>query len=295
MMRNRLPITDYGVPAQSSTLGVSGRILAIFAHPDDESLLAGGTLAACVAQGHEVAILSLTRGEAGPISDPRVTRQTLGMVREGELRAAAAALGVTYVECLGYPDGELAWLDNEEIEEVITYRIETFQPEVVITFGPEGLYWHPDHIATHNFTMAAIERAAHLGLTPWVYHATWPDYLAGAMVVAVATERPDADLWGLHPSDFGVPNSAITIVTDVRLFAQAKMRAIRSHRSQLAPNHLFQVLPDELAEQFLGHEYFVRVHPKHAEGDLLQSYISPRLKIQNSKFKTQNRPEVAHG
>jgi N-acetyl-1-D-myo-inositol-2-amino-2-deoxy-alpha-D-glucopyranoside deacetylase len=274
-----------------------GRVLAIFAHPDDESLLAGGTLAACAAQGHEVAILSLTRGEAGPISQPGINRETLGTVRETELRAAATALGVSNVECLGYPDGELSWADGVEIEADIAGRIEAWRPEVVITFGPEGLYWHPDHIATHNFTTAAIEQAAGVGFAPWVYHVTWPDHLAGEMVAAIAklAQGRDVDLWGLHPSDFGVPTAEITTVVDVRPFTEAKVRAIRSHRSQLAADHLFQVMPIELAKKFLAQEYFVRVQPKNATDDLLQSYVSPNFVIRNPQSTLRNRQGVAHG
>jgi LmbE family N-acetylglucosaminyl deacetylase len=273
------------------------RVLAIFSHPDDESLLAGGTLAACAANGHEVAILSLTRGEAGPIFHPGIVRDTLDAVRESELHAAATALGVANVECLGYPDGELSWLDVEEIEADIAGRIEASRPDLIITFGSEGLYWHPDHIATHNITVAAIKRVSSVRVASWVYYATWPDQLAEEMVAAMAklTQGPDVDLWGLHPSDFGVPASEITTEIDVRSFVQAKLRAIRSHRSQLAPNHLFQVMPDDLAERFLGHEYFVRAQPKDALEDRLQSYVSQHSVIQNPKSKIHNRHGVAHG
>src|SRR5713101_5246819 len=96
----------------------SGGIVGIFAHPDDESIVAGGTLAACAAAGYDVAILSVTRGEQGPIAHPELaTQQTLGAVREAELRAAASALGLAEgaADCLGYPDGELEWTDPAPI------------------------------------------------------------------------------------------------------------------------------------------------------------------------------------
>src|SRR5436305_12169867 len=91
-------------------------LLAVFAHPDDESLVAGGALAACAAAGVEVALVCATRGELGPIAEAGLaTRETLAAAREAELRAAGRALGVSAVECLGYPDGELAWCDESAL------------------------------------------------------------------------------------------------------------------------------------------------------------------------------------
>src|SRR5438093_12942707 len=102
----------------------AGRIVAIFAHPDDESIVAGGTLAACAAAGVEIVIACMTRGEQGPIAHPEfATAETLGAVRETELRAAASVLGAGTVECLGYPDGELDWADAAEIEPDLAHRI----------------------------------------------------------------------------------------------------------------------------------------------------------------------------
>src|SRR5690349_4600204 len=89
------------------------RLLAVFAHPDDESLVAGGVIAACAAAGVEVALVCATRGELGPIADAALaTRQTLAAVREAELRAAGRALGAHAVECLSYPDGGLHCCDG---------------------------------------------------------------------------------------------------------------------------------------------------------------------------------------
>src|SRR5436305_7516470 len=107
-------------------------VLGIFAHPDDESILVGGTLAACAAAGLEVAVLSLTRGERGGIADRSLaTRQTLGARRELELNEAAQVLGVRGVECLSYSDGELSTTARDEILREVTRRLAGAAPSLV--------------------------------------------------------------------------------------------------------------------------------------------------------------------
>ncbi len=248
-------------------------ILAVFAHPDDESLVAGGTLAGCAAAGVDVIVVSLTRGEQGPIADCVATRETLGAVREMELRVAGARLGLRAVECLGYPDGELAWIDATQVESELMQTMRRWQPEVVITFGPDGLYWHPDHIAVHAFTTRALDQIGDSENTPWFYHATWPEGLARELVATMEAHGLAAGLWGLHPDDFGVPLSSITTVLDVRPFLMAKLDALRSHRSQMGRHHLFTELPFDVAEKFLSHEYFIRAHPSDSAGDRLSEIV----------------------
>jgi LmbE family N-acetylglucosaminyl deacetylase len=246
----------------------NSRLVAIFAHPDDESLLAGGTLAACTAAGLDVVLLTVTRGEQGPISHPALaTRETLGAVREAELAAAASALGIRTVVCLDYPDGELAWTNEREIGVDLARHIRFWQPEAVITFGPEGLYWHPDHIAVHRHAMAAVDAMTAEGLSPWVYHATLPKGRMAELVSAMAMHDLPAGLWNLQPDDFGVPTSSITTVIDVRRFVRAKLCALRCHRTQLDQDHVFQRIPDHLAEEFLGTEYFLRARQPQAAAD----------------------------
>src|SRR5207244_8975348 len=121
---------------------------------------------------------SMTRGEQGPIANPELaTPETLGAVRETELRSAGRALGVPTIECLDYPDGELESADANEVVADLAQRLKDLHPQTVITFGPEGLYWHPDHIAVHRFTMEAITALANEGCVDGlsVYHATYPN------------------------------------------------------------------------------------------------------------------------
>src|SRR5262249_1712800 len=163
----------------------SGNLLAIFAHPDDESLVAGGTLAACAAAGVAVQIVCGTHRGQGPIAPPPLaTPGSLGAGRAAELRTAADALGVGGVECLDYPDGALRWSDPDRLRDDLAGRVRAGRPDAVITFGPEGLYWHRDHIAVHRATTAALDTLAGNGYAPWLYLATWPHGLAESLASA---------------------------------------------------------------------------------------------------------------
>src|SRR5215216_5338287 len=138
------------------TDGAYRRILGVYAHPDDETFCTGGTFARYAAEGSEIMLVSATRGQAGQIRSASVaTRRTLGRVREAELRLASQRLGVAYVECWDYADGTLASVDRGDLEDRIGGVIRAFQPEAVFTFGDDGAYGHPDHIAIGLATTAA--------------------------------------------------------------------------------------------------------------------------------------------
>jgi len=260
-----LPGERNGAPAE--------RLLAIFAHPDDESIVAGGTLAACAAAGVEVVVVSATRGEQGPIADAGLaTRATLGDVREGEFQQACALLGVRTAECWRFPDGELDDAKADLARE-ITSAIHRWRPGVVISFGRDGLYRHPDHVAVHGATAAAL-CAVTAAAAPWAYQATWPEDWMAELVAAVTARGLTSDLWGLDPDDFGVARSSITTVVDVRAFLTHKLGALESHRSQLTPRHLFRVIPRDLQEHYLGLEFFVRAQPREAERDWLCGVVA---------------------
>jgi LmbE family N-acetylglucosaminyl deacetylase len=255
------------------------RLLAIFAHPDDESMMAGGTLAACGALGAEVRLLSMTHGELGPIADGKTTRRALGGMRAGELQEAGRALGVRETQCLDYPDGTLRSVDARAAASDLSDRILVWRPDVVITFGPEGLYWHKDHMAVHRFVVEAIRQVVRVGANPWLYFATWPAGMTTELVHEMEVRELAADLWGLSPGDFGAPAETITTKVDVRRFLGRKVQALRSHRTQLPADHLFTNLPGDLAERFLGWEYFVRAHPRETDRDLLRDLVSGTIKV----------------
>jgi LmbE family N-acetylglucosaminyl deacetylase len=147
---------------------VARRILGMFAHPDDEVFCVGGTVAAAVDAGAEAMILSATRGEAGQIRDASAaTRATLGAVREQELRDACSQLGVQHVRCLDHIDGTLAGIDRPSFVAELGAVVDEFDPDVVVTFGSDGAYGHPDHIAVSEATTEACLARPHVR----VYHS----------------------------------------------------------------------------------------------------------------------------
>ncbi|MFL5820640.1 MAG: PIG-L deacetylase family protein [Solirubrobacteraceae bacterium] len=258
------------------------RLLAVFAHPDDESLLAGGTLAACSASGVEVEVISMTRGERAVAGGAPAGAAELGAVRELELREAAAALGVRRAECLDYPDGGLEWVAPGEGAGELAARISRRRPQAVITFGAEGLYWHPDHVAVHRLSTAALDATAGAdpaASPPWVYAATWPDDLAARLVSRLQAEGLPADIWGLDPAAFGVAAESITTVVDIRAFLEPKLRALSMHASQLRQGHALAALPERLARDLLGHEYFIRLRAPAATPDWLSDTVESGTRL----------------
>ena len=139
----------------------SPRLMGVFAHPDDEIFCAGGTLARYAAAGSRTAVVSATRGEAGQIRDARAaTRRTLGAVRERELQQACALLGVAQTRCLDYHDGTLQSVDAARLADDVAAVIDSFRPDAVITFGSDGAYGHPDHVAISAAVTAACRTTA---------------------------------------------------------------------------------------------------------------------------------------
>ena len=151
------------------------RLLGVFAHPDDEVFCAGGTMARAAEAGAEVMIVSATRGERGQIRDPAAaTQRTLGAVRERELRAAAAELGVHQVRVFAYPDGSLRD-HRRSLRADLAEVMGQFDPDTVITFGADGGYGHPDHVAVSRATTEAFrELFAGWGRRRRLYHAVFP-------------------------------------------------------------------------------------------------------------------------
>jgi LmbE family N-acetylglucosaminyl deacetylase len=138
------------------------RLMAILAHPDDESLGNGAALARYAAEGVEVTLVTATRGQRGWLGEPSGNPglEALGRIRESELRAAGAALGLREVVLLDYVDGELDRADPDAVICELVAHIRRVRPQVVLTFGLDGAYGHPDHMAISQLTTGAIVRAA---------------------------------------------------------------------------------------------------------------------------------------
>ncbi len=138
------------------------KLMCIMAHPDDETLGVGSTLAKYADEGIEVYLVTATRGERGWFGtrEDFPGKEALGRIREAELRCAAQTLGIKQVEFLDYIDGDLDKADPTEAVGKIVESIRRVRPDVVITFPPDGAYGHPDHIAICQFTTAALVSAA---------------------------------------------------------------------------------------------------------------------------------------
>ncbi len=257
-------------------------LLAVFAHPDDESIMMGGALAFYVRRGIEVNVLCATRGEWGTSDDLSADeRQNLGTIREEELRKACQILGANLLGFLDCPDGKVNETDWMETEEKIVRHIRQTRPQVVVTFGPDGLYWHPDHIATSSITTRAFASAGDAncfrnqigeGLKAFqpakLYYAAYPDFLMRQMAANVVKENDSNHLWGFSADSFGVSSHQITTMLNVKETLPEKMRAIRSHKTQLAPNNIFSLIDDEAANLFLSREYFKLTQPEPDFKDL---------------------------
>jgi len=232
-------------------------VVAVFAHPDDESLACGGTLARLADAGMRVVLICASHGEQGSTGGPGHA-QELGRARAGELGAAAAALGAAEVIILDYPDGELRWTRVTEFHAELTLFLRDRRPSAVITFGEDGLYWHPDHIGIYEHTTAVV---ASLGnRAPALYYVTM---VPGVMtqIVAAARQRgwmaPSEGFWSLAPDAFGFAARPATIAVDVVPWVPRKLAAIQCHRSQVGVGHPLE-LDDSAARAWLGVEHFHR-------------------------------------
>jgi N-acetyl-1-D-myo-inositol-2-amino-2-deoxy-alpha-D-glucopyranoside deacetylase len=264
------------VPA-SSLPGLMG----IWAHPDDEAFSMGGILARAVRLGYPAAIVCATRGEEGKIAEgTNATQETLGAVREQELRAAGAALGVSDISFLDYIDGHLAEADEHEAVGRIVRQIRRVRPAVVVTFAANGGYGHPDHIAIHRLTLVAIA-AAHdpqqyaeqlaAGLQPHrvrkVYYGAMPRSRLLQMREEIRARGgedfiPGGDAGTIPFEEMGTPDEEITTrvaIGDAEF--EAKLQALSAHATQMPADSPFAQATPEQLRQFMGYEPFVLVPP----------------------------------
>jgi LmbE family N-acetylglucosaminyl deacetylase len=272
------------------------RLMAVLAHPDDESLGVGGTLAKYGSEGVETFLLTATRGERGRYrGHGRDDREypgsdAMGRIRESELRAAASILGIREVSLLEYCDQELDRADPREAVARIVSHVRRIRPDVVITFGPDGAYGHPDHIAISQFTTAAMVSAADASfvlrgdaasmphhVVAKLYYIAWPASTWGAyqqvfrkLVSAVDGVERQAVPW---------PDWSITTVIDTRAFWPTVWRAISCHESQIAAYERLKDVPPEHHAALWGCQSFYRAFSivnggRQQETDLLDGIRS---------------------
>jgi LmbE family N-acetylglucosaminyl deacetylase len=236
------------------------RVLAVFAHPDDEAIACGGTLARLADAGAHVIVLCASCGEKGSTSDPSLVPDgDLGRVRKDELFAAARTLGIAEVQILNHPDGSLRWAHIQEFVGEIVAVITQHRPDAVITFAEDGLYWHVDHVGVHERTEAAVRSLG--DEAPPLYYVTMPPGLMQAIVedsILNGWGPTDSSFWGIPAKAFGIAAKPAHLTVDVRPWAPRKLAAIRCHRTQLGPSNPFALMADAEAPKWIGVEHFRR-------------------------------------
>lgn len=202
-------------------------VLGVFAHPDDETFGPGATLARLAGEGHAVHLLTATRGEAGTIGvSASLGRQELARVREAELVAACAALGIHPPEILPLPDYGLSRLDEETLLRPFVRKIRSVRPDILLSFHADGISGHLDH----RTVTARAERAFDLAADP----AVWP-YLGSPFAVQRfwAYSVPESRARRVTTRRlFAVPDQAMDAILDVRAYVNAKRAAVAAHASQ---------------------------------------------------------------
>ena len=199
-------------------------LLLIFAHPDDETFLTGGTACRYAGEGVRVVLVSATRGESGKAGDPPLcSPEELPAFREQEMRRAAAILGIDEVHLLGYHDRELAAAPPEQIREQLVTIIRGCQPSVVVSFDPNGGNAHPDHIAISRFTADAVSAAAD---PRWLPSAGLPH--STGRVVWPTGRGP----WRLVREPDTAAHPGVDFMIDVSACRERKAAALRVHATQ---------------------------------------------------------------
>lgn len=244
------------------------KLMCVLAHPDDESLATGGILAKYAAIGVQTYLIMATRGErgwTGPAADYPGPRP-LGQLREAELRAAAQVLGLREVLYLDYQDGELDRADHFEAVAKIVAQLRRVRPDVVVTFDPNGMYGHPDHIAISQLATTAVVAAADPsyhepagGLPHRVAKLYYRVFLQaeqepyeatfGRLVMPVDSVERRFTAW---------PEWAITTRIDTSAYWAQVWRAISCHRSQLPGYQRLQALPIEDRASLLASQTYYR-------------------------------------
>ncbi|MET8612843.1 N-acetyl-1-D-myo-inositol-2-amino-2-deoxy-alpha-D-glucopyranoside deacetylase [Streptomyces misionensis] len=266
------------------------RLLLVHAHPDDESINNGATMAKYVAEGAHVTLVTCTLGERGECIPPglrHLTGPALGAHRRGELAAALAALGVTDARLLGgagrYGDsGMMGTADNEDpgcfwradVDEAAGHLVEVIlqtRPQVLVTYDDNGGYGHPDHIQAHRVAMRAVDMAAERGhRVDKVYWNRTPRSVAEAAFARLQDELPTlpfAKSATLDDVPGVVDDERITTAVDGTAHAAAKAAAMRAHATQIEVAGSCFALSNELAQPLFTTEYYELVRGTAVPGE----------------------------
>lgn len=241
------------------------------AHPDDEAIATGGTMASLADEGHRVVLVTATRGELGEVPDGFLRPgESLGERRSVELAEASAVLGVARQHLLGYHDSGMegeesnarddvfATTDRDEAAGRLAAVLVEEESDVLVVYDEHGGYGHPDHVRVHDVGMAAADRAG----TPVVYLTTMDrDVMAELRRRAVESgDGSDDEFEGADT--MGEPATRITTELDVSPWLAAKRAAMAAHASQISEESFFLSLPDDLFAEVWGREWYIRVRPE---------------------------------
>ena len=264
------------------------RLLACFAHPDDEAFPVGGVLASNVADGRRVRLITTTLGEEGDIrQEGSATKETLGNVRRIELSCAVQALRLESNELYGYRDsGMVGWEANnhpqafinapeDEVVERLVREIRMFRPQVILTFEPGGLYGHPDHISISKHTTTAFDLASNPSAFPnqlaeglethtpqRLFYSARRKGFRLEWATKLRTAGIDFPMPGPEQLAHGNPPEDIHLELDVSDHLETKMACIICHRTQVAPDWPYHRVPREIAAWVLGREFYIRARPE---------------------------------
>jgi len=266
-------------------------LLLVHAHPDDETINNGATMAMYAAAGYNVTLITCTRGEEGEILVPELAHLAadkedgLAPIREVELANAMAALGVTDHRFLGAPDHryrdsgmmgtppndrpDVFWqADLDSAAHELVKIILEVKPQVLVTYDDFGGYGHPDHIQAHRVAM----RAAELVESEWdiekIYWNTMPRSVIQKGIDAM--KAAGSDFMGVDSADelpFAKPDDVVTTAIDASTFVDQKMKAMASHPTQIALDGPFFALSNNVGLNVWGYEYYTLVKGEKS-GDL---------------------------
>jgi len=246
-------------------MSAQASLLAVFAHPDDEALRCGGTLALYAARGAQVHLICLTRGEVGRNTDPTLGDVDIPTQREQELKDACSALGIQPPIFLGYHDSgrgdrlrrddPLATInaDPVQMERQILDVIQATCPQVMLTFDPHGIYGHPDHLVVHRVATAAY---ASSGFRQVRVQRLFYTVQSWEEMLRLQSGRSLGVLEGLEPGVYAVSDDTIAARIDVRAYAGQKRAALFSHRTQTGPLSTLGTLSAEQIAPLLASETF---------------------------------------
>ena len=271
------------------------RMLLVHAHPDDESIGTGATMAKYAAEGARVTLVTCTLGELGEVIPPELKHLAanadggLGEYRIGELAAACAALGVTDHRFLGGPGrwrdsgmmGEPSndtpgcfWqADLDEAAGELLKVVREVSPQVLISYDDNGFYGHPDHIQAHRVAWRAFELAD--GTVAKFYATAVPRSVLAAGIEAVRGREPSenapggADFTQVESVDdlpFGVPDEVVTTEIDATAYLDQKVAAMRAHATQIAVDSPFFAFSDNVGQRAFGREYYTLVAGPRGRG-----------------------------